>query len=164
MNSGPVSEVDAGLADGLEAAVEFDGPSAVAVGEEAALLFLADAALGGVLLVAGQGPGSAVEGVDLVGDGLIFLGDGPVGDLGVAHRHAEGAVAEEVSDGLDSHAAVDGLGGQGVAELVGCDVADPGGFGHPVENPADNVAVDGPAMSVQEQAEIVGWFPGGPVG
>src|SRR2546428_2873857 len=84
-------EVDAGLADGLEAAVEFDGPAAVAVAEQSPLLLLADAELGGVLLVAGQSPGLHVEGVDLVGDRLIFLGDGAVGDAGVAHGHAQGA-------------------------------------------------------------------------
>jgi len=34
--------------------------------------------------VGGQGAGVFVEGVDLVGDGEVLLGDGAVGDLGVA--------------------------------------------------------------------------------
>jgi len=40
-------------------------------------------------------------------------------------------------DGFQAPAAVDGLGGQGVAELVGVDVADPGGGGGPLDGPVD---------------------------
>ena len=38
-------------------------------------------------------------------------------------------VAEQRGDRLEGHAAVDGLGGQGVAQLVGVDVPEPGGGG-----------------------------------
>ncbi len=38
-------------------------------------------------------------------------------------------VSEQCCDGVEAHAAVDGLGGQGVAQLVGGDGADPGGVG-----------------------------------
>lgn len=47
-------------------------------------------------------------------------------------------MAEERSDGLEAHAAVDGLGGEGVAELVGVDVSDAGAGGG-----GGDVAVDG---------------------
>src|SRR5581483_7305438 len=56
-----------------------------------------------------------------------------------------------------------GLGGQGVAQLVGRDVTHPGGFGDPVEDPGDDVAVDPPAVAVEQQPKIVGRFPGRPV-
>ena len=71
----------------------------------------------------------AVEGFDLLGDGEVFVGDGLVGDAGVNHCHGEGFVSEQRGDGVEAHAAVDGLGGQGVPQLVGGDVADAGCFG-----------------------------------
>ena len=45
---------------------------------------------------------------------------------------------EQGGNGLEAHPPVDGLGGQGVAQLVGMDVADPGPFGD-----RRHVAVDG---------------------
>ena len=49
----------------------------------------------------------------------VFVGDYPVGDAGVDEGHLEGAVSEERGDRFEAHAPVDGLGGEGVAELVG---------------------------------------------
>ena len=109
-------EVDAGFADRFEGAVQLGGPVAPAVGPFG---------------VGGEPVG--VEVFDLVGDGEVFVGDGAVGDPGVGHGHLEGSVAQEGGDGFEAHPPVDGLGGEGVAELVGVDVADSGLFGDATE-------------------------------
>ena len=54
-------------------------------------------------------------------------------------------MAEQGGDGLQPHAAVDGLGGQGVAELVGVD-AKAAAAPDPADDPADLVAVEGAAV------------------
>ena len=58
---------------------------------------------------------------------MVLVGDGAVGDAGVDEGHAQGAVPEQRGDGFEAHAPVDGLGGQGVAQLVRVDVTDSGG-------------------------------------
>ena len=68
---------------------------------------------------AGSSGGCAVEGVDLGADRFVFVGDDAVGDAGVGEGHLHGAVSEQRGDGFEAHAAVDGLGGERVAELVG---------------------------------------------
>jgi hypothetical protein len=75
-------EVGAGLAGGFHAAVEFGGSGAEAVAEHAGVAFLAEFGHGGRLDLGGQGAGGGggvVEGVDLFADGLVFVGDDPVG-------------------------------------------------------------------------------------
>ena len=129
-----VSQID------FEGAVELGWAGAVAVAEEPVVL----AAQPGHLRadrVGGQRVGLGVEGVDLVGDGEVLVGDGAVGDLGVAQGHVHAAVAEHRGDRFERHAAVDGLGGQGVAQLVGVDVRQPGGGAGLVEDPGDGVPV-----------------------
>jgi hypothetical protein len=54
-----------------------------------------------------------VKGFDLLGDGEVFLGNGLVRYPGVDRGHGKGLVAKERGDGVQAHAAVDGLGGQG---------------------------------------------------
>jgi len=81
------TELDAGLeaaalADRLEGAVELGRSGAVAVSEQAVMLAAQPGHLGADR-VAGQRPALFVEGVDLVGDGEVLIGDGAVGDLGV---------------------------------------------------------------------------------
>ena len=61
-------------------------------------------------------------------------------------------MAEHGGDGLQAHAPVDGLGGQGVAQLVGVEVAEPGPAGHPVEHAGDHVAVQRPALHAEQEA------------
>ncbi len=90
-------------------------------------MFVAEPAHGRGFLAGEVGVG--VEVVDLVADGVVFVGDGAVGDPGIDEGHPQGAVAEQGGDRLDPHAAVDGLGGQGVAELVRVDVAEAGRVG-----------------------------------
>lgn len=75
--------------------------------------------------VGGQGAGLLIEGVDLLGDDEVLVGDGAVGDLGLAQRHVQRLVSEHRGDGLDGHAPVDGLRGQGVPQDVGVDVRQP---------------------------------------
>ena len=77
--------------------------------------------------VGGEHGRLAVDRVDFVGDGEVLVGDGAAGDLGVAQGHVEAAVSEQGGDGFQAHATVDGLGGEGVAELVRVDVRQPGG-------------------------------------
>ena len=86
---GSGGEVDAGLTDGFEGAVEFGGSGAVAVAEESALHLEPQAphlfAFGG----GGQFDGcGGVEGFDLFGDGEVFVGDLAIGDAGVDEGHA----------------------------------------------------------------------------
>jgi hypothetical protein len=55
-------------------------------------------------------------------------------------------MAEQGGDGFEAHPAVDGLGGQGVAQLVGVDVSEPRGLGDAPDDPPDAVTVQGPAV------------------
>jgi hypothetical protein len=50
-------------------------------------------------------------------------------EMRVNHCHGKGFVFEQSGDGIEAHAAIHGLGGQGVPQLVGGDAADPGGIG-----------------------------------
>ena len=81
-----------------------------------------------VSISAGRVPGNApavlVEGVDLGGDGLVLVSDHAVGHARLGHRSMEDDRA--MRQWPESHAPVDGLGGQGVAELVRMDRADAG--------------------------------------
>src|SRR6202012_1533362 len=118
------------------------------------------------LVVGGQCGRLAVEGVDLRADLGVFVGDDPVGDPGVDQGHLHLAVAEQGGDGLQPHAAVDGLGGQGVPEPVGVHAGDPGGAADAGDKAADEVAVQGAAV-VGDQPFVpadvleVGGGPGG---
>ena len=111
------------IADPLEGAVELGWSGAEAVAEESVVLATELGLFGPG--VGGQFPGLFVEGVDLVGNGEVLVDDGAVGDLGVAQGHVHAAVAEHRGDGLERHASVDRLGGQGVPELVGVDWESP---------------------------------------
>ena len=155
------SELDAGLeeragfADRLEGAVERGWPGAVAVAEESVVLATE---LGHLRSdgVGGQFPGLFVEGVDLVGDGEVLVGDGAVGDLGVAQGHVHAAVAEHRGDRLERHASVDRLGGEGMPELVGVDVGEPGCGAGLVDEPGDGVPVQRPAVLPRQQQRVFG--------
>ena len=59
-------------------------------------------------------------------------------------------MAEQGGDGVEAHAAVDGLGGQGVAQLVGGDVADPCVGAEPAQCRGDPQRGDGPVAFEQE--------------
>jgi hypothetical protein len=73
-------------------------------------------------------------------------------------------MAEQGGDGLQAHAAVDGLGGQCVAELVGVDVRQPGGGAGPVDHAGDGVPVQWAAVLTGQQQRVAGRDVGGAVG
>ena len=73
-------------------------------------------------------------------------------------------MAEERRDGLQAHAAVDRLGGQGVPELVGMDMGQAGGSAGPVDHPGDGVPVQGPAVLPGQQQRMIWRDVPGPVG
>ena len=124
---GAGAEVGAGFAGGFHAAVEFGGAGAEAVAEHAGVGFAAQPGHAGGLVVGGQFGRLAVEGVDLGADRGVLVGDDPVGDPGVDQGHLHLPVAEQRGDGFQPHAAVDGLGGQGVPQLVRVHAGDAGG-------------------------------------
>ena len=129
------------------------GPGAPAVAEHPVVL----AAQPGHLRadrVGGQHGVLAVEGLDFLGDGEVLIGDGAAGDLGVAQGHVQAAVAEHRGDRLQAHAAVDGLGGQGVPELVGVDVGQPGGGAGLVDIAGDGVPVRRAAVLPRQQQRV----------
>jgi hypothetical protein len=125
---GSGGEVDAGLTDGLEGAVELGGSGAVAVAEEPALHLEPEPPH---LLAFGRSwqldRGGGVEGFDLFGDGEVFVGHLAVGDAGVDQGHPQRPVTQQGGDRFEAHPSVDRLGGQRVSQGVGVDVADPGG-------------------------------------
>jgi hypothetical protein len=63
-------------------------------------------------------------------------------------------MAEHGGDGLQAHAAVDGLGGQGVSELVGVDVGQPGGGAGLVDVAGDGVPVGRLAVLPGQQQRV----------
>lgn len=151
-------EVDTGFADRFEGAVQLGGPVAPAVAEHP-LMFGAEPFHVGPFGVGGEPVG--VEVFDLVGDGEVFVGDGAVGDPGVGHGHLESLMAEEGGDGFETHTPVDGLGGEGVAELVGVDVADSGLFGDTADHAGDPMPIDAAGPIGEEDAMAGDVFPVG---
>ena len=118
-------------------AVHFDGACAVAVAEHAPVHLAAELAHFGAFVIALELAGLAVERFDFLGDGEVLIGDGLVRDAGVDHGHGEGFVAEQRSDGIEAHATVDRLGREGMAELMGGDVTDPGFVADAAQRVAD---------------------------
>jgi len=142
LERGVGGEVDAGLADRLEAAVELGGSLAPSVAEQSVVDLVAHALHVGSDGVGGDGSVGGVERFDLGGDGGVFVGDNPVGDLGVAAGHVQGAVPEQGGNDIDGHAAVDGLGRERVPEPVGVDVGgEPGASSDALDPAVDGVAV-----------------------
>ena len=103
-------------------AIELDGSGAVSVAEHALGHFFAELEHLCALGVGRERVGSVVERFDFLADREVFVSDGAVRDSGVDHRHREGLVSEESGDRFEAHAAVDGLGREGVSELVRGDV------------------------------------------
>ena len=62
---------------------------------------------------------------------------------------------EQCGNRLEAHAAVDGLGGQGVAQLVGVDVTDPGPLGHTGDVALDGAPVEWlPVISLDQESRM----------
>jgi hypothetical protein len=141
-------------------AVHLDRAGAVAVAEHPAVHLGAEAAHLGALVLGGELAGLVVEGFDLFGDRKVLVGDGLVGDARIDHGHGEGLVAEQGGNGVEAHPAVDGLGGQGMAELVRGDVADARFGAEAAQGGGDAQSGEGAAAFKQEP---VGTQAGGPV-
>jgi hypothetical protein len=60
-------------------------------------------------------------------------------------------MTEHGGDRIQAHAPVDGLGGQGVPQPVGGDVADPGVSAEPVQCGGDALAADGAVVFDEQQ-------------
>ena len=73
-------------------------------------------------------------------------------------------MAQEGGDRLQAHAAVDRLGGEGVPELVGMDVGQPGSGAGPVDHPGDGVPVQRAAVLPRQQQRVTCGDMGSPVG
>ncbi len=80
--------------------------------------------------------------IDLGRDVVVFVGDGAVSDPGIDQRHLQIPMAQQRGDGFETHPPIDGLGGEGVTELVGMDMTDLGSFGDPANHPGEPVPVD----------------------
>ena len=87
-------EVGAGLTDRLEAAVQLGGSLTPAVAEEPVVDFVLDSFHCRADGVRSDGLVGVVERFDFGCDCCVFVRDDLVGDLGVAHRHVQGSVAE----------------------------------------------------------------------
>jgi hypothetical protein len=82
---------------------------------------------------------------------------GPVGNVRVTQGHVQAVVPEQGADRLEAHAAVDGLGREGLADLVGVDVPDAGGGGGLVPVGGDAVAVRRLTVSRGSRRGFSGW-------
>jgi hypothetical protein len=154
-------EEGAGLADRFEVAVQPDRSGAVAVAEHAAVHLGAQPAHLGAFGVGGKFFRGVVERFDLLADGEVLVGDGAVGDAGVHHGHPHRAMSQQGGDRLERHAPVDGLGGQGVSELMRGDVADTGLSGHVGQGSVDPRGGDS-SSPFDEQVGLA--QPGGSMG
>jgi hypothetical protein len=65
-----------------------------------------------------------VEGFDFLCDGEVLVGDSPVRDSGIDHRHLQCLVSEQCGDRLEAHAPIDGLRRECVPQLMRVDMAD----------------------------------------
>jgi integrase len=145
-------EEGAGLADRFEVTIEADGASAVAVAEHAGVHLSPQPGHLRAFGVGGQRLWGVVEGLDLLRDGEVFLGDGAVGDSCINHGHPHRSMSEKGSDRFQGHATVDGLSGQGVAQAMRADVSDPGRCGDLGHGPVDTVVPDALAVFNEQVA------------
>ena len=70
--------------------------------------------------------------------------------------HPQRFVAEQRGDRFEAHAAIDGLGGEGVADLMRIDVADPRAAGDPSHDPPDVMTVQRPTLIGDQRRHLVG--------
>jgi hypothetical protein len=95
------------------------------------------------------------KGIDLVGHFVVGVGNGLVSDSGIDQGHAQCFVSQHGGDGFEAHAPLDGLGSEGVPQLVGVHVPDPGSLGDPAEYSGDLVPVQRPASPRDQPVDIV---------
>ena len=103
--------VGTGFTDRLELAVELWRPLAPSVAQHALVVFVGEARhANGSGSVGSQSCGFVVEGINLIGDFVVGLGNASVSNPGVDKCHAQRLVAQEGGDCFEAHASVDGLG------------------------------------------------------
>ena len=145
-------EEGAGLTDRLEVAVQTDWSGAVAVTEHARCISRRSLVISVPSALAGRDLWGVVEGLDLLGDGEVLVGDGAVGDAGVHESHPHRSMSEKRSDRFQRHAAVDGLGSERVTQSMRADVSDPGRRGDLGDGPVDAVVPDALAVFDEQVA------------
>ena len=89
-----------------------------------------------------RGGGAGRRGYDLLGDREVLLGDGACRRCRRTPWSWPGSCGRAARRWRQAHAAVDGLGGQGVAQLMGSDVPDTSGRRLGVEDRGDAVAAE----------------------
>jgi hypothetical protein len=102
-------------------------------------------------------------GLDGTSSTEVLLGDHGVSDAGVDESHPRRPVGQQRSDGLERHAAVEALGGEGVAELVRMHVADTGATGDGLDVAMDGAPVEGLVVVSFDEQTGAGGSPPGPV-
>jgi len=148
--------VGTGFADRFVLAVEEGGPVAPSVAQHTLVVFGGEAShANGSGSVGSQSCGPVVEGVDLVGDFVVGVSNGPVGNPGVDQGHAQCLVAQEGSDCFKAHAPVDGLGSKGVAQLVGVHMTDACSLGYSADDAGDLVPVQRLAVANDQPVDVV---------
>ena len=164
------TELDGGLEEGarltdrLEVAVQTDWSGAVAVAEHAGVHLSSQFGHLRAFGVGGQGLWGVVEGLDLLGDCEVLVGDGAVGDARVHESHPHRSMSEKRSDRFQRHAAVDGLGSERVTQSMRADVSDPGRRGDLGDGPVDAVVPDALAVFEEQVAAAqAGWSVGEPL-
>jgi hypothetical protein len=123
--------VGAGFTDRFELAVELGRSVAPSVSQHALVVFGGETGhADGSGSVGSQACRFVVEGIDLVGDFVVGLGNGPVSDPGVDQCHAQGLVTQHGSDRFEVPP-VDGLGRKRVTQLVWVHMTDACNLGYP---------------------------------
>jgi hypothetical protein len=86
-------------------------------------------------------------------------------EIRAGEGHAHRPVPEQGGDGFEAHGAVDRLGGERVAQLVGVDVTDAGSLGGCCDVASDGAPLEGLAVvALDESSRARRWPSGEPVG
>ncbi len=129
----------------------------MAVAEEFLVELGSEVRHGGGAVVRRSEPGRfGVEGVDVVGDAVIGVGDGAVRDARVDERHPQRLVTQHLRNGLQGHAAIDRLSREGVAKLVRVNVANPSSFRDPSEHARDHVPIEATTAENDQSIDVIG--------
>lgn len=145
-----------GFTDRLVLAVEGGGPVAPSVAQHT--LVVSGGEVGdanGCGPVGSQSWGVVVEGINLVGDFVVGVSNGPVSNPGVDQGHAQRLVAQEGCDCFEAHAPVDGLGSKGVTQLVWMHMTNAGSLGYPADDAGDLVPVQRFTVSDDQPVDAV---------
>jgi hypothetical protein len=145
-----------GFTDRFELAVELAGSVAPSVAEHALVVFSGETGhANGSGAVGSQTCGFVVEGIDLVGDFVVGVSNGLVSNPGVDKCHAQRLVAQEGCDCFEAHVSVDGLGCEGVTELVWVHMTDACNLGYPADDAGDLVPVQRFTVPDDQPVDVV---------